>query len=215
VYAVLAAITLAGLLAAGWATPWLGHVLHVELPRPSLDALLFGFLISPALWLPVLWSLARRWFAARRWPRGETRISELVDARPVRLADQAAAWLRQRTRAIVNWLSETLEQKILGRGLREVPRAILALAHGTRRYVEEGLLEGAMRLSVKALAGGQQISAQLERDQLERSLRQMAQGYLGFSRLLQRAHTGKLRHNLLWVTLTLLGVALSLLITWK
>jgi hypothetical protein len=72
-----------------------------------------------------------------------------------------------------------------------------------------------MRLSVKALAGGQQISAQLERDQLERSLRQMAQGYLGFSRLLQRAHTGKLRHNLLWVTLTLLGVALSLLITWK
>jgi hypothetical protein len=79
-----------------------------------------------------------------------------------------------------------VEAGILEQIIALVVRGTTRSAHATYRIVEQGGFEGLLRRTVRAV--------------------------VALSQVLQRWHTGRLRHNLLWVTFSLALIALTLVL---
>jgi len=95
----------------------------------------------------------------------------------------------------------------LQEGLAQAARALRAI-------VEVGFLEQIIVLSVRVVVDGARMTYRLvEQEGLEGLLRRAVQTVLGLSQMLSRRHTGLLRHNLLWIPLTL-TLALLVTICW-
>ncbi len=96
----------------------------------------------------------------------------------------------------------------LQEGLAEAARALHAV-------VEVGILEQLITLSVRAVVDGAGAAHRLvEQEGLEGLLRRVVEAALGLSRALRRRHTGRLRHNLWWVPISLAVVLVLTLARW-
>lgn len=81
-----------------------------------------------------------------------------------------------------------IESNILERGLLGIVRSIMASARSLSRIVEEGGLEGMLRIAIRSVEA--------------------------VSGILQRWHTGRLRYNLVWVVAFLVLALLFLMRGW-
>jgi len=100
--------------------------------------------------------------------------------------------------------------------VRAVARAPLDGARAMHNAIERGLLEGGLWRVGQGIMGGALIAYRLlEQGGLEELLRCVVRGTLAAVRRIQHWHTGRLRHNLAWIALSL-GLALlgALLLAW-
>jgi multicomponent Na+:H+ antiporter subunit A len=93
---------------------------------------------------------------------------------------------------------------------------VRAVAHGARltyRVVEHNSLEGLLRGSVRAVAGGARLTHRVvEHEGLQAVVGGSVRSVLVLSRGAQRRHTGRLRRNLLWVSVSLALAVVVLLL---
>ncbi|MGD9030665.1 MAG: proton-conducting transporter membrane subunit [Anaerolineae bacterium] len=95
----------------------------------------------------------------------------------------------------------------LQEGLAQAARALRAI-------VEVGFLEQVIVLSVRGVVNGARLTYRLvEQEGLEGLLRRVVQAVLGLSQMVRRRHTGLLRHNLLWIPISL-TLALVVMLCW-
>ncbi len=92
----------------------------------------------------------------------------------------------------------------LQEGLAQAARALRAI-------VEVGFLEQIIVLSVRVVVDGARVTYRLvEQEGLEGLVQRVAEAVLALSQAIRRRHTGLLRHNLLWI---LLSLTLALVVT--
>jgi len=94
----------------------------------------------------------------------------------------------------------------LQEGLVQAARAVHAI-------VEVGFLEQILVLSVRTVLEGARVTYRLvEQEGLEGLLSRLVRGILALSQMMRRRHTGLLRHNLLWIPISLTLVLLVTMI---
>jgi formate hydrogenlyase subunit 3/multisubunit Na+/H+ antiporter MnhD subunit len=120
-------------------------------------------------------------------------------------------------RAVVDGAHVTyrvVEHSTLERLLRRSVRAVVDGARVTYRVVEHNGLERLWRGSVRAVVEGARVTHRVvEHEGLEAVLGRSVRSVLVLSRGLQRSHTGRLRRNLLWVSVSL-GLAVVVLLLY-
>jgi formate hydrogenlyase subunit 3/multisubunit Na+/H+ antiporter MnhD subunit len=88
-------------------------------------------------------------------------------------------------------------------------------AQALRAVVEVGFLEQLIVLSVRAVVDGSRIIYRfVEQEGLEGIIKRTTQGVLALSRETRRYHTGLLRHNLMWIPLSLMLALVVTLTCW-
>jgi formate hydrogenlyase subunit 3/multisubunit Na+/H+ antiporter MnhD subunit len=93
-------------------------------------------------------------------------------------------------------------------GLAQAARALRAI-------VEVGFLEQIILLSVRIVVDGARLTYRfVEQEGLEGLLRRVVQAVLGLSQMMRRRHTGLLRHNLLWIPISLTLALVVALAVW-
>jgi NAD(P)H-quinone oxidoreductase subunit 5 len=193
---VLAIVIFASGLAFGPLVDSASHVTHTAAPAtPTHQTLLSSLPALPAAaaLAVVVWLLRRRavWPTAAREAERGTWGSEKGLAR------------------VAACMHAFIEVAILERTVSWIRQAAMGGARIVW-FVEHGILEGALNHSAQAVADGAGITYQvIEQEGLEGILRRVVWAALALSRSVQRFHTGKLRHNLLWVPLVL---ALAILV---
>jgi formate hydrogenlyase subunit 3/multisubunit Na+/H+ antiporter MnhD subunit len=94
-----------------------------------------------------------------------------------------------------------------------IERRLFRVARATRRGVETGLLEQGMIWTTRGVVNGAKLLHRIvEQEGLEGLLRVTAHGVLAMSHWMQRCHTGRLRVNLVWVVISLIGMVAMLAI---
>jgi hypothetical protein len=92
-----------------------------------------------------------------------------------------------------------------------VVRATIGGAQWTYRIVEKRLLEDSLYGLAQGVVGAARITYRIvEHEGLEGILRRIVRAILALSRGLQRLHTGRLRHSVLWVAASLILAVLAL-----
>jgi len=108
-------------------------------------------------------------------------------------------------------LQGVVERGVQDRILVWIVRAVIDSAQWTYRAMEQRFLGGLQRHTVEAVATTGRIAYRvIEHKGLEGFLRQVPQSMQSLSRQLQRLASGKLRRNLVWVTICLIGAVLAL-----
>jgi hypothetical protein len=194
---------------------------------PTLPALLRYVATAPALLVVmvlalVVWRLQRRSrlgpFVSAQPPEemynlaeGLARAAQVLHAViEVGIAEQIVALA---VRAMVDGARATyrvVEHSSLEGLLRRSARAVVDGARVTYRVVEQG---GLLGRSARAVVDGARVThGVVEQEGLEGLLGRSVRSVLVLSRGLQRRHTGRLRRNLLWVSVSLaLAVVILLL----
>ncbi|MDY7040563.1 MAG: proton-conducting transporter membrane subunit, partial [Chloroflexota bacterium] len=198
----------AGVLAGGltWA-PLAQHLAqagHMTLPPvPTLPTLVRYAATAPALLMVVALALAT-WRLQRR-----SRFGPLVSSQP---AGEVYDLQEGLTRA-AQTLHAVIEVGIAEQIIALSAQVLVDGARVTHRFVETGGLEGLLARSVRVVVDGAHVAhSVVEQEGLEGLLRRIVEAVLTLSRTLQRWHTGKLRRNLLWVTVSLALAVLALVL---
>ncbi len=171
------------------------HASHGTLPaQPSLLLLAQYVVTSPATWIVALLAVVL-WLL--RWRPG-----------PAAILPEPAYDLEEGLSRIALILNEVVEAGIQERIVGGVVRLVVDSARFAQRVIEHQVLEKSIHyLARAAVTGGQLAYRIVEEEGLEGFLRRAVQTVLGLARIAQRWHTGKLRRNLVWVTVSL-GLAL-------
>jgi hypothetical protein len=195
---------LAGGLAFGPLAHRLGVANHIPVPAvPRLPALLRYVATAPALLAVtavalVVWQLQRR--------LGKRLLVSAGAAEETYNLEEGLARAAQALRAVV-------EVGIAERIIALVVQAVVNGAH-VAWAVEHRGFEGIVNRSARAVVNGAGVAHRLvEQECLEGLLRRIVQDILVLSRRVQRWHTGRLRHNLMWVFIAL-GLAVLALVVW-
>jgi formate hydrogenlyase subunit 3/multisubunit Na+/H+ antiporter MnhD subunit len=187
---VLAIVILASGLAFGSLVDFAAHLTHSAAPvTPTPQALLSSLPALPvaAVLAVVVWRLRRR----AVWPT----VAREADFR---------TWDSEKGLArVAASMHAFIEVAILERTVSWIRQAAMGGARIVW-FVEHGVLEGVLNRSAQAVANGASITYHvIELEGLDGILRRVVRAALTLSRSVQRFHTGKLRHNLLWVPVVL------------
>ncbi|MGC9335140.1 MAG: proton-conducting transporter membrane subunit [Anaerolineae bacterium] len=94
-------------------------------------------------------------------------------------------------------------------------RLVVEGARTLRSVVEVGFLERVIGLSVRLVVDGARLTYRVvEQEGLEGLLRRVVDAVLGLSQVIRRRHTGLLRHNLLWIPISLTVALVVALACW-
>ena len=195
---------LAGGLAFGPLTQHLAAASRMTLPAiPTLPALLRYAATAPAL-LVVLALVLAVW-RFRRY----SGLSPLVSAQPAEEVYDLEEGLARAAQVLHAVVEIGIAEQIVALAVR----AVVDGARVTHRVVEHKGLEGLLHRSVRAAVDGARVTYRVvEHEGLEGFLRRAVQAVLVLGRGLQHWHTGRLRRNLLWVTVSLALVVLTLVL---
>jgi hypothetical protein len=162
----------------------------------ATPSLLASLVIAGGMWLRQRWN-------RQRYRQVEAGLSALSGQTEYGLGEGLAR-AAQALQAVVAF---GIPERILAL----VARAVIGGAQWTYRVVEKRLLEDSLYGLVQVLVGAARITYRIvEHEGLEGILRRIVRAILSLSRGLQRLHTGKLRHNLVWVAASLLLAVLAL-----
>ena len=158
--------------------------------------------LAAAIWLPG----RQKERAAVQHHRQETEKEQTAPS------EQAVYGLEEGLAQMARILRNVIEISIQERILVTIVHAVVKSAQWTYQVMEtqflESLLSRAVRVVIRA---GHTAYRTVEQKGLEDSLYRIAQGTMALSRHLQRLHTGKLRHNLIWIASSLAIAMLALL----
>ncbi|MFW6135398.1 MAG: proton-conducting transporter membrane subunit, partial [Chloroflexota bacterium] len=120
--------------------------------------------------------------------------------------------MRRRSRVEVRIPARAEEERVetydLQEGLAQAARAL-------RAVVEVGFLEQIIVLSVRVVVDGARVTYRfVEREGFEGLIQRVVQAVVELSEAIQRRHTGLLRHNLLWIPLSLTVALVAALVFW-
>jgi hypothetical protein len=187
----------AGGLALGTLARWLtagSHVPSLAIPTPF--TLLRYVATAPAMWIVIILALAT-W--RLRWKPGSVSLAS---------PEQVYDWEERLARS-AQVLRSVIEVGIQEQIIVLIVQVVMDGARVTHRVVEQQILESSTRRIARiAMDGGRAAYRTVEQAGLEGFLRCVVRTALWISRGIQRWHTGRLRHNLLWVAG---GLALAVL----
>ncbi|MBN1584026.1 MAG: hypothetical protein JXA89_25175, partial [Anaerolineae bacterium] len=128
-------------------------------------------------------------------------------------SEQAVYGLEEGLAQMAKILRNVIEISIQERILVTIVHAVVKGAQWTYQVMETRLLESLLSRTVQVvMRAGHTAYRTVEQKGLEGSLHRIAQGMMALSRHLQHLHTGKLRHNLIWVASSLAIAMLTLLL---
>ena len=125
-----------------------------------------------------------------------------------------AWWLRRRSgiRVLVPAPASGDQQMDVG---YDVEDALVQAARALHAVVEVGFLEQLVLAVVQSVVGGALLTHRLvEHGGLEGLMQRLVEGVLGLGRATKRMHTGVLRHNLMWIPLSLALALMVALVYW-
>jgi hypothetical protein len=181
----------------------------VGLPIPTLMGLVRYVVTAPALLLTlglvlVAWRMRRR-------SGVEVLISAADDAEQTSETYDLEDALVQAARA----LHAVVEVGFLEQLVLATVQTVVSGALVTFRLVEHQGFEGLLRRIARGVADGAVLTYRLvEREGLEGLLRRVVEGIVSLGQATRRMHTGVLRHNLLWIPLSLTLALIVALIYW-
>ena len=197
-----------GMLAVGSAwEPLIRHLSAVSqmslptLPTQGRSATAAPSLLAALVMTGGMW-LRQRWNGQRyRQPEGN----------PPALSGQTEYGLGEGLARAAQALQAVVAFGTQERILALVVRAAIGGMQWTYRIVEKRLLEDSLYGLGQVVVGAGRITYRIvEHEGLEGILRRTARAILALSRGLQRLHTGRLRHNVLWVAASLIFAVLAL-----
>lgn len=113
-------------------------------------------------------------------------------------------------RELLSWAYRFMRQDALDKLLHGMASRILGVGRWLYRVVEQDLLEQMLRgITVVTLGSGRWLYNVVENTSLEGFLQWITRTVQAMSRRLQKVHTGKLRLNLIWVTLCIIVVLVT------
>jgi len=125
-----------------------------------------------------------------------------------------AWWLRQRSGVQVLVPAAAGEKRQMDVRY-DVEDALVQAARALHAVVEVGFLEQFVLLIVQGVIDGALLTYRLvEQGGLEGLMERLVQGVLGLGRATKRMHTGVLRHNLMWIPLSLILALIVALVYW-
>ncbi|MEM4725278.1 MAG: proton-conducting transporter membrane subunit, partial [Candidatus Hadarchaeum sp.] len=202
---------MAGVLASGFGfgtlLERLAAVSGLVFPElPSAANLVRYVLTTPSLWVTA--ALAEMaWQIQRRRTKAPG-----VMAQPVEQGTSLEEGLAKASEI----LRQVVEAGLLERLIALVVRSVLEGAHFAYRVVEQEGLEGFLdRMTQSLIKGAATAYRVVEQESLESFLRRCGHAVLGLGRTLQRRHTGRLRHNLLWVSVSMALALFILVLFWR
>lgn len=207
-FGLMVGLTLCSLLA--YPVAWqplltaLADVAHVSLAPPTMGEAAVHLLASPLLWLQVAYVAIRFTPLA---PKMEARLAAVQAAgQNEQKPDSQVDWVFK----VSVWLWRFVEQGFFESELKAVTGFARAWRDGIR-FIEERILNADVAALVRFVAAWRDGSRYVEHRVLEGLIAVISRAILGSSRAVQRRHTGKLRHNLIWVSMALvLAVAVAL-----
>lgn len=213
----------------------LSEIAHMEaLALPSVSAFLRHLIMTPALWLGLAAAVvARR--VLRPTAKAAAGTASERDGEAYTL-EEGLARAAQALRGVVETgtlerilslsvqtvleaarlAHDAVESSSLERTAALSARAITGSARIAYEVMERGTLERIVGMLVRAVARGASFAYHvIETEGLEGLLRRSVRGALALARALQRAHTGRLRYNLFWASVSLVLATLGfILFTW-
>ena len=201
---LLGAGVLAGALASVALARHLAAASRTALPvMPTWPGLLRYAATAPAL-LVVMALVLAVWRLQRR-----SRWGTLVSTQPPEEVYDLAEGLARAAQVVHAVIEVGIAEQIVALAVR----AVVDGARVTHRFVEQGALEGLLRGSVRAVADGARLTDRVvEHEGLEAVVGSSVRSVLVLSRGAQRRHTGRLRRNLLWVSVSLALAVVVLLL---
>lgn len=203
--------TLAGALA--WRS-LLTHLLSAS-HAPPLPAASAGHVAAFALALLVAMIVAGsiRLLGPQRQGQAVPYQSQETDPAHTDLSKRGEYRLEEGLSQIARVLRDVVEVNIQERILVTMVRVVVDGAQWAYRLMETQFLEGLLGRAVAVIVGaGQTAYHNVEQKGLEGTLRQVVVSILALNRRLQRLHTGKLRHNLIWIMFSLAVAILALIL---
>jgi NADH:ubiquinone oxidoreductase subunit 5 (subunit L)/multisubunit Na+/H+ antiporter MnhA subunit len=192
------------------ALDWLGHQIHAEIPLASTGkGAMARILLHPALWAALLLAIATGLNA--RVPvveRTRQRVASLLSGGNVE--KETRQGLEGFLMRLAGGIDGLLEKKLIAsiQGMLDIATKTAGALH----WFEESVLNRGLTRAVEGIAGLATATDHME-GAIQSETDRIAQALFGLARSMQRLHTGKLRHNLLWVAMALLvGVLAALLL---